>query len=165
MTEVERPYQVKFVSDSAVYGLLLVSALLVITGNRSDSSWAVLFKVLGTVLVFWIAHVFAHVIAQLGAAPDGSISFKKELRHAVHRSSGLLFAAIIPLAIVLLGALNILSDDTAVWLALIVDTALLAVFGYLGFAHWTPRVPLRLAGAAGTAMLGVIIILMKSLIH
>ena len=165
MPEVARRQKVRFVSESAIYGLLLVSALLVITGNRSDTSWAVLLKVAGTVVVFWIAHVFAHVVGQLSDADDGPVAFKKVLRHAVDRSSGLLIAAIIPLAIVLLGALNTLNDDTAVWLALIVDTGLLAAFGYLAFAHWTPLMPLRLAGAAATALLGIIIILMKAFIH
>lgn len=165
MPEQARRQKIRFVSESAIYGLLLVSALLVITGYRADTSWTVLLKVLGTVVVFWIAHVFAHVVAQLSEAREGSISFRSVLLHASNRSSGLLIAAIVPLAIVLLGALDVLSDDTAVWLALIVDTALLALLGYLAFAHWSPRKSLRVGGAAATALLGIIIILMKAFIH
>lgn len=155
----------RFLSESAIYGLLLVSALLIITGRYADTSWAVFLKVLGTVIVFCIAHIFAHVVAQLGDASQGTLALSKVFRHAFDRSIGMLGIALIPLAFILLGALNVLSDETAVWLALIVDTVLMAGLGYLGIARWSPRQPIRLLGAAVTALLGVIIILMKALIH
>ncbi|AMB59449.1 hypothetical protein [Microterricola viridarii] len=154
------------VSESAVYGVILVSAMVIVTGQKSDASLDVFLKVLGTVLVFWIAHVFAEVVAGYGAS-DGadSVSPGKLLRHGVQRSWGLLAAALIPLAVILLGTAGVLSDDAAVWTALWIDVVLLGGLGYLAVARRTPRHAPRLLGALLTAALGGAIMLLKVFIH
>ncbi|MEV8144923.1 hypothetical protein [Specibacter sp. NPDC078709] len=52
-------------------------------------------------------------------------------KYALSHSAGLLLAAIIPLTIALFGVLDLVDDDTAVWVALWVDVSLLALFGFL----------------------------------
>lgn len=152
-------------SESAVYGVILVSALIIVTGQHSDTSWDTFLKVLGTVIVFWIAHVFAGVVSNLGMTIDGDKSFGALLLYAVRHSSGLLLGALIPLLIILLGAAGVIEDDTAVWAALWIDAALLGVIGYLAVARMTTKPWARAVGAIVTALLGVAIMVMKALIH
>ncbi|HQI65994.1 MAG TPA: hypothetical protein PLJ54_06425 [Rhodoglobus sp.] len=152
-------------SESAIYGVILVSALIIVTGQKSDTSWDTFLKVLGTILVFWVAHVFAVVVSNLGLAVGGDKSFGALLLYGVRHSSGLLLGALIPLLVILLGAVGVLSDDTAVWAALWIDAVLLGVIGYLAVARMTPKPWARAVGAAVTALLGVVIMLMKVLIH
>ena len=171
------------VSESAIYGLILVSALLIVVSRGEQSSWDTFLKVSGTVVVFWVAHVFAHVVAQLsasgvrgeqagsGPAPERTnqsrelSEFRDALGHALTHSAGLLLAAIVPLAIIFAGVLSLISGDTATWAALWVDVALLGILGYFGSAGWTKRTSLRIAASAVTAALGVSIMLLKALIH
>lgn len=166
------------VSESAIYGLLLVSAMLIVVARGEQSSWETFIKVGTTVVVFWVAHVFAHVIAQLSEADPAAEAedpyglsrqeagaLRRAVRHAVAHSSGILFAAILPLGIVLLGVLGFISGDTATWTALWIDVALLGLLGYFGTGGWTRRRSIRIAAGGLTALLGLSIMLLKALIH
>lgn len=83
------------------------------------------------VVVFWIAHFLSNVVTHLSETPEGSPRFMESSKDALSHSSGLLLAAIIPLTIALFGVLDLVDDDTAVWVALWVDVSLLALFGFL----------------------------------
>ena len=62
--------------------------------------------VFSTVIVFWAAHVYAGTIAgPRGAAQETRGSLAVDFRHSLRRS-GFLTAALIPSAILLLGALR-----------------------------------------------------------
>lgn len=152
-------------SESAVYGVILVSSLIIVTGEKSDASVEVLLRVLGTVIVFWIAHVFAAFIADIGGSAASGDSAWSILQHGVQHSMGLLVAALVPLAVIFLGALGILSHDTAVWTALWVDVGLLAFLGFIAVARRTKLWLPRLGGAAGAALLGIAIMALKAFIH
>lgn len=83
------------------------------------------------VVVFWIAHFLSNVVTHLSETPEGSPRFMESSKYALSHSAGLLLAAIIPLTIALFGVLDLVDDDTAVWVALWVDVSLLALFGFL----------------------------------
>ncbi len=153
------------ITESAIYGVIVVSALIIVTGQKSDASWEIFLRVLGTILVLWIAHVFAVVVSHLGLAVRGDKTFAALLLYGVRHSSGLLVGAVIPLAIIFFGAIGVLSDDVAVWAALWADVVLLGVIGYIAVARMTPKRWARVSGAAITSLLGVAIMLMKVLIH
>lgn len=154
-----------FFSESAVYGLVVVSTMLLVTNRYEATSHEVFVKVLGTVVVFWLAHAFAMAVSRMGMVADTKSPFRESLRYASVHSLGLLIAAVVPLAIVLLGVVDLISDDTAVWIALWVDTALLGLLGFFASAAWTRKTSLRLRVGAGTALLGVCIVLLKAFIH
>lgn len=172
-TSREETLSREFFSESAIYGLILVSSMLLVVGRADQSSWQTFYKVLGTVIVFWIAHVFAHVVANLsdGGVRDDSTreaqmgAFRDAVRHALAHSKGLLIAAVVPLAIIATGALSILASDTATVTALWADVVLLGILGYFGSRGWTRKPLLRLTAAVLTALLGVIITLLKAFIH
>ena len=68
-----------------------------------------------TSLVFWLAHVYAHGIAD--SVARGERVSPVHLRHIARRESSIVEAAAPPVAALLLGALGVISTNTAVWLA------------------------------------------------
>lgn len=138
---------------------------MMVTNRYEATSGDVFAKVLGTVVVFFLAHLFATAVSHLSHVENVDAPLSESFRHALVHSVGMLIAAVVPLAIVFLGVVNAISDDIALWTALWVDVGLLGVLGYLSARAWTRRRALRLAVAAGTALLGVCIVVLKALIH
>lgn len=56
------PRRLLEVSSSAggIYGLIVVSGVIVVTRNLTGSSWEALLAIVGTLLVFFAAHVRDH---------------------------------------------------------------------------------------------------------
>lgn len=163
--ESEQDSLSKWSSESAIYGLIVVSALIIVTDTTYATSSSVLVKVFGTVVVFWVAHAFAEVLARLGQAPTGTFRFWAEVRRALQHAVGLPVAAILPLCILLFGALTPINDEAAIWAVLWVDLLLLATFGYLAARSRTQHIWQRLGIAGITAVLGAGLMLLKALIH
>ena len=149
-------------SESAIYGILLVSALIVVTGRGQDG-WQVLLRVAATVVIFWVAHVFANLLASIGRSDDFRPT--TALAHGISETSGMLLAALVPLVIILLGALRLVSNNSAEWAALWVNVTLLAVLAYIGLTRRGSRMWVRWAAAAGAALLGVLIVVLKASVH
>jgi len=157
-------------SESAVHGVVLISGLLVIVAVRPDSvERGVLVKVLATVLVFWLAHVYAGAVVHLGDHLEDGASARVRLwravRYSVNHSWGMLGAALLPAVLLGLGAAGLLAWEIAIWGTLWADVAILGLIGYVVVARWTPRFSSRLVGAASTALLGIVLIVLKALIH
>lgn len=163
--ETERGLRV-LASESAVYGVVLVSGLVVIAADTDYASSKVLIKIASTVLVFWAAHVYAGFVAyphQRNAESDPT--WTQALRTSLAHSWGMLVAALIPAVVLLLGVVGILDDVDAIWASLWVDVGLLTIIGYLGASTWSTKLWVRLLGGLSTAALGIVLIVMKALTH
>jgi hypothetical protein len=99
-----------------IYGTIIVLAVIV-GGARAFEHEAghIAGLVAVTVLVFWLAHVYADSLAH-AVANDEHLTLA-ELRRIAHREASILEAAVPPLVALLLGALGILSTKVAVWVA------------------------------------------------
>jgi hypothetical protein len=167
----KRPFALAtLASESAVYGVVLVSGLMVIVANQSDAeAGEVLLKVVGTSVVFWLAHVYAGAVADLGHDHGEDDPRRprlvRALRHSIEHSWGLLVAAVVPAVILGLGVVGLIRPEAAIWGTLWVDVTILAFLGYWGVSRWEGRWWARVLGAAATALLGVALILLKALIH
>lgn len=151
-------------SEEAIYGLILVSGMIVVSYDLAGTSLNALITVVVTVLVFFAAHVYAGTLARL-AATDGKAGLPESVRGAVRHSLGMLVVSLAPLAVLLLGVTRVVDDDFAIWLALTIDAVALGVLGWLAVAKWTSHFWLRLASALLTAAFGGILILLKALLH
>lgn len=151
-------------SEEAVYGLILVSAMIVVSYDLTGTSLSALVTVVVTVLVFYAAHVYAGTLARL-AASEGTASLSESLRAAARHSRGMLLISLAPVAVLLLGVTRIVPDDLAVWFALLIDAVALGILGWLAVSKWTGRFWLRLASALTTAAFGGVIIGLKVFIH
>jgi hypothetical protein len=85
--------------------------------------------VAGTAIVLWIAHVYAHSLAE--TISRGRRLDRAELRSVARRELGMLLAAVAPVGALVLGALGILQDSTAAWLAMAFGLATLVAAGVL----------------------------------
>ena len=102
-----------FATEESVYGLILVSGMIVVAGGYGESSWSVFWTVVITVLVFWAAHVYAGTVAHGLGHDGGGVGLRDAFRTALRRSIGLLASALIPSAILLLGATRAIPDQVA----------------------------------------------------
>lgn len=149
-------------SAGGIYGLVLIAGLIVVSRNLTGSSGEALLTVAGTLLVFFVAHVYAATVARLAEAGGG---IGDAIRHGVRESIGLLVVGVIPVAALAFGVLGILRQADAVWLALALDGLLLGLLGWFITAARTPSVWARLGGVILTAGCGALMILLKVLIH
>jgi hypothetical protein len=151
-------------SEEAIYGLILVTGMIVLSNSIAGTSLNALITVVVTVIVFFAAHVYAGTIAHL-ATQHGHGDVRISLRAAAWRSLGMLVASVVPIVILLLGVSHVIDDDTAIWTALIVDTVLLGILGWAAIARWSTRFWVRLGSALITAAFGGVLALLKAFVH
>jgi hypothetical protein len=111
-----------------VYGTIVVLAVLAAGGRAFEHDlWGLTAVVVTTVLVLWVAHVYAHGLGeslQLDRRLDVA-----ELGAIARRELAIPFAAVAPTAVIVLGAVGVLRSPTAVWLAVAIGVATLALQG------------------------------------
>jgi hypothetical protein len=111
-----------------VYGTIVIMAAL--TAGRSayhGDLTRLIGVVVSTAVIFWIAHVYAHGLAEsasLGKRLNGA-----EIVNIARHEHSILLAAILPTAALVLGALGVFRDATAIWLAIGAGAATLAAQG------------------------------------
>ena len=127
-----------------VYGTVIVLAVLVAGGKAAEQSlWRLVGIVTTSVLVLWMAHVYAHALGasvQVDRRLDAA-----ELREIAGRELAMPLAAVAPAAALVLGATGLLAGRTSFWLAFGVGIATLGVQG-LRYAR------VERLGAAGTVV-------------
>jgi hypothetical protein len=119
-----------------VYGTIVVMATLAAGSQGSETDTGSLAVIVGvTVFVLWIAHVYSHVLdesLQRGRRLDVA-EFLNVARHQL----AIPLAAAAPIGSLVLAALGLLGEQTAVWIALGFGVATLAVQGarYAALEH------------------------------
>jgi len=123
--------------------------------------WKLAETVTAAVFVLWIAHVYAHTLSE--ALAEGRQKLY-DLGSIARRELGIMLAAAVPVFALLLGAIGVLHETTAVWLALAVGLFTLGVEG-LRFAR------LEGLGRGGTlaatglnVALGLLVVALKVLV-
>ena len=148
--------------EHAVYGLVLVTALVAV-GWEDDTDFEVLLFVFGTVVIFWIAHIYAAVVASRAARPPKPVG--AAIRDGARHASGMLVAMLVPAALLLLGSLGLVEEYTAYFLALGSGILLLALIGYANAARNGSSWPWRVAGVIATTVMGLLVIGLSILAH
>jgi hypothetical protein len=110
-----------------VYGTVLALAALSAGSAEKKAPWTLAVLVASTAFVIWIAHVYAHGLGE-------SIQRRRrldwaELRGIAVRELPILAAAIPPTFALLLGAVGLLRETSAIWLAIGLGLGELAVEG------------------------------------
>ncbi len=121
-----------------IYGTILVTSI-VAAADASEAIWRSLGIVEVTVLVFWLAHVYAGALA---SSFDGDEPFsRRELRRVAGREWPLLQAAVVPSVALIAGALGLIATQTAYWAAIGFGVVALVWWGLLfarkeGLTRW-----------------------------
>lgn len=161
----DHPWRGAWITEESVYGTILVSGMIVVSGSYHATSIETFFSVITTVIVFWAAHLYAGTVAGHGVTPGDRTTLPMAFRQSLRRSLGFLLSALPPSAVLLLGALQIVPDKLAVWTALWLGVVLLGILGYRAFALRGSSWPVRILGCLGTAAFGVPMIVLKAFIH
>jgi hypothetical protein len=112
-----------------VYGTIVVQALIAAGGKPfEDDLWRLIVLVDTTMIVLWIAHVYAHGLGESVRA--GRRLDVGEFGRIARRELEVPEVAVAPTAVLVLGALGLLDGRTAVVLALAIGVASLAVQGW-----------------------------------
>ena len=121
-----------------VYGTIVVMGAIAAAATVPDTRAAHLAgAVSATILVLWIAHVYSHALGEtvrLGRRLDW-----QELVSVARRELAIPLAGVAPVAALVLGALGVLRESTAGWLAMGIGLATLLIQGvrYASVEHLT----------------------------
>jgi hypothetical protein len=147
----------------AVYGQILVTTIVAtLSEDHGISAGELLFWVVVTMLVFWIAHVYAEGVARR-LERDRDLGLQ-ELRELAVDELPELQACLPAVAALALGWLGVLSREAAVDLAIGLGVAVLAAWGFV-IARRSGLSPARTLGAVLiTGGFGLAIVGLKVLI-
>ena len=143
-----------------VYGTIVVMSALAAGAPERTDPGTLAAIVATTVIVFWIAHVYSHAIAET-IALNRRLD-RAEITSIVRREFAIPLAAVAPVTALLLGALGVFKASTASWIALLLALGALLVQGvrYAGVEHMS-----RLGTVVSVAVnlaLGLAIIALKA---
>ncbi len=111
-----------------IYGTIVVLAVLVAGAKAYPTEAGKIAALVAiTSVVFWLAHVYAHSLAQ-SVARDEHLSLA-ELRQIARHEGAIVEAALPPLAALMLGAFGLISTRAAVWIAFGLGLGVLALQG------------------------------------
>jgi hypothetical protein len=147
---------------ATVYGTVLALAALAAGAAEHQGPRTLVILVALTASVIWIAHVYAHGLGE--SIEHGHRLSWWELSAVASRELPILLAAAAPIAALLLGAVGVVQEATAVWIAFGVGIAALAVQGgrYAKVAQL--GLPATAAVMGANLALGGIVVAMKVLV-
>ena len=115
MISTPKPTTSRFVdlvsSAGGIYGLIVVSGVIVVTRNLTGSSWEALLAVVGILLVFFAALAYA---ATLADTSHSELPFLHALRSGLSESLGMLVIGFVAVVVRLLGVIGVLAPSDAV---------------------------------------------------
>ncbi|WP_431246647.1 hypothetical protein [Leifsonia xyli] len=151
--------------ELAIYGTVLVAGLVVIERRYVADAAPLALAVAQGVAVIWAAHVFAATVAHSALGDRHREPVRAALAHALQASSGLILAALAPLALLGLGAMGVVAAADALLAALGSSALALAALGYVALARAGARVRVRIGGALLIAAVGLTLVVLKAVVH
>ncbi len=153
-----------YTGEHGIYGVVLVTALIAV-GWEEETDLEVLLFVLGTVVVFWLAHLYAGVVAHRATAEGRASSVWGSIATTAHHSVGMLVAMLLPAAILLLAVVGLVEEYTAYFIALGSGVVTLGAIGFLNAVRNGSGWGWRILGVLVTVGLGLLVIVLSILVH
>lgn len=151
-------------TEGAIYGTVLAITLIAV-GWDDDTDLEVLLFLLGSVSVFWLAHLYAGTLARLPEAEPGARTILDAVLATARHSIGMLAAMVVPAALLALAPLGLVEEWTAYYLALGSGVAILALLGYLTSARRGSPPGRRVLSTLCTMLLGLVVVWLSTLVH
>ncbi len=147
-------------TSRAVYGTIVATAVIAAEASALTDwgPWEFLGTLAVTVVVLWFAEIYSDV---LGDTIDAPLSTR--IRLAANEHTAVLEAAV-PLGIPLfLGGIGLIDETVAVYACLGVAVVALGVWGGLSARNRGGGTPQIISASVFSALIGVVIIILKSL--
>ena len=148
----------------AIYGTILVMAVISGLSHDEDIGSAKLIAaVCATTLVFWIAHVYAEI---LGRRLEGEEQFAwASIRVVMRGEWPIVEAALLPVLALLVGVVGIVDTDTAVNIAIGAGVVELFAWGIAAGRKLELSTGATVLAGVVNGALGLVIVLLKVLVH
>jgi hypothetical protein len=148
--------------EGMITGTVVCAAVIAYGGGHAESVAHLTAAIIGTVAVYWLAHLHAVTIGRsLTHRHHPVMAF----RHALVETWPVAGASVVPVAVLLVATLLGAELRTAAWTALVATIALLAAYSYLAGARGGLDTWGRVASAVAGAALGIIVALLKVALH
>ena len=148
--------------EGIITGTVVSAAAIAATAGHLTEDTRLILGILGSVLIYWLAHVHART---LGDAVARQAHPRSALRDALAETWPILAAALVPIGILAISEVAGATIRTAAWIAVIASTVLLTVYSYLAGRRGGLGLGGSLLSASVGAALGVLIIVMKAGLH
>ncbi|HZV73470.1 MAG TPA: hypothetical protein VFF79_07125 [Conexibacter sp.] len=148
---------------AAVYGSILSAGVVASLDVGDVDAAAMTVSLGGTMLVFWLAHVWAEAISD--RMHDPRPYTWRRLRAAASWHWPMVQAATGPLAALALADVGVWSLDTGVTVALSISVAQLVGWGIAVGLRTFESWPAALLSGAVDGLLGLLLIVLKTLVH
>ena len=149
----------------AIYGTILVMAVITaLSHDDSVSSGQLIAGVLATTFVFWIAHVYAEVLGNRVEGGSG-VPTLANIATAARSEWPLVEASLLPVLCLLLGVIGLVKTHTAVTIAIAVGVVELFGYGLLAGRRLELSRGGTLVVGVINGILGLLIVLLKVLVH
>lgn len=144
----------------AICGTVVGAAAMAVASVHGTLS-AMIVTVLVTVAVYWTAERYSEVLAAAVHGPDR----RRRVAEALRRGWPTVEAAYTPLVVLVVLTLITGRLETGVLAALAVSTVMLGGLGYVAARRAGATRPAALAAAAGSAALGIVVMVLKISLH
>ncbi len=148
--------------EGAITGTVVCAAAISYSAGHVDSTLRLCLTILGTVGVYWVAHLHAVTI---GSALTHRHHPLTAVRHALVETLPIAGASIVPLAVLLVTRLFGADLRTSAWAALIATIVLLAAYSYIAGVRGGLDRRGSLACAAAGAGVGLLVVGLKVALH
>lgn len=148
--------------EGAIIGTVVCAAAIAAGAGHSESTRQLSAIILGTVAVYWVAHLHAVTI---GSALTHRHHPVAAFRHALVETLPLAGASVVPLAVLLVSRLVGADLNVAAWVALLATIGLLTLYSYLAGARGGLDTGGRIASAVAGAGVGLLVALLKVSLH
>jgi hypothetical protein len=147
------------ISGTVYGGIVLLTSLSASAAAYTHNLWRLSFAVAISVLVFWIAHLYSDALGE-SITRGRRLAFSDVTEIALNEIA-IPVAAVGPIFVLMIGALGILDDDTAIWLAIGVGVLTLGAQG-VRYARLERLGPMATIWAVACNLsLGLIIVVAK----
>ena len=146
-----------------LYGIIIAGAVISATAGHETSGGRVVGTTIFVLVVYWLADLYVRAVAeQFGG---GRRSLPRRLRGAAARESGVLLGGVPALLVVIVMTFTGTSVGSAADVALWLTVVELGALAYLAARHAGATVREALIDAGLAALLGVVMVVSKTLLH
>lgn len=150
-------------TDDLLYGAIVTAAVLVAAGGHLASAGRVLAVWAVVLCTYWLTHVYVH--AARGQFHGDTRNLLRRAGDAAKSEVAIVEGGVPAMLVFLTATAFGFATITAVHVALWFTVVLLGLAGYLGARHAGRSSAASVGEAAGAALLGVLMVAAKTLLH
>jgi hypothetical protein len=149
-------------SEGAITGTVVCAAAIAATAAHIGSIAQLSVVILGTVGVYWLAHLHAETIGSTLTRGHHPLA---ALRHAFWETLPIAAVSVVPLGVLVVTTIFGVDIVPAAKIALVATIALLVVYSYIAGARGGLDAKGKLASALAGGAIGLIVVLLKVGLH